>query len=275
MKTDELMDRLKRHYIKPGEVMPGGVFLSEVTLGGAGGPRADAIYIGFTSTRGKIMYGFEVKTSRRDWCSEMDNPEKAEAWASQCHAWYLVVGDSSIVREGELPPDWGLMVPGQSTTRMKVVTKPTIHRDRQPSWSAFRAVVTRQDSLRAAETMRMQQAAREAAYRDLNRRVEQAVQVRLRSQPDVEVLRSRLKAIQDALDVTVSEEGHIHRRDRTVPLESLQKAGRMALAHRDLARAIERITAPYVTPLGSAQTLLKELSGALEALKQAATDHPA
>lgn len=35
----ELLERLKRHYIKPGDLMPGGAFLPEVVLGSR---RADA-----------------------------------------------------------------------------------------------------------------------------------------------------------------------------------------------------------------------------------------
>lgn len=62
------------------------------------------------SSRTPTLIGHEVKVSRSDWLHEMKQPEKAEAWKQFCHEWFLVVSDLSIVRDGELPADWGLMV---------------------------------------------------------------------------------------------------------------------------------------------------------------------
>ncbi len=60
--------------------------------------------------RTPTLIGHEVKVSRADWLHELKQPEKAEAWKRFCHEWYLVVSDAAIVREGELPDGWGLMV---------------------------------------------------------------------------------------------------------------------------------------------------------------------
>jgi len=160
MSTRELTDRLRRHYIKPGEALPGGVFLPEVTLGSR---RADALYIGFTSTRGRHLIGHEVKVSRADWMHELDQAHKAEEWERECHAWYVVAPSTDIVRPEELPPGWGLMVVLPTTrTRLHIVVKAEHHPERQPSWRAVHELLKKQDTLRAAGI----EEARKKAYQD-------------------------------------------------------------------------------------------------------------
>lgn len=166
--TADLLEALRRHYIPP-MPMPGGMFLPEVTMERAGGQRVDALYVGFTSTRGHYLVGHELKVSRADWLHELAQPEKAEAWASQCHAFYLVVPDPAIVRDGELPPDWGLMKPGRSKTRMDILVKAAIHSDRTPSWTTTHSI------LKKADTERLQLIA-DARQKEHNALQEQLVQ---------------------------------------------------------------------------------------------------
>jgi hypothetical protein len=61
-----------------------------------------------------------VKVSRSDWLTELRDPEKAEAFRPYMHYWWLVVSDASIVRDGELPEGWGLIVKSGSVLRAKV-----------------------------------------------------------------------------------------------------------------------------------------------------------
>lgn len=168
--TAELLARLQRHYIKPGELMPGGMFLPEVTLDGR---RADALYVGFFASRGKFLVGHELKVSRADWLHELASPEKAETWFRECHSWYLVAAHESIVHEGELPPGWGLMVPGPSKTRMKVLVKAEQRPDTSPSWAATHAIVQRVDSLRMDAIVAAREKAREDAAAEVDKQVEQ------------------------------------------------------------------------------------------------------
>lgn len=147
--TADLLARLRRHYIKPGAPLPGGVFLPEVGWNGAVHPgRADALYVGLTGSSGRLLVGHEIKVSRADWLRELAKPGKADAWADQCHEWWIVTLPG-VIQDGELPDGWGLMLPGTSRTRMKVVTAARRHADRTPSWDAMRSIVSRQDSLRA------------------------------------------------------------------------------------------------------------------------------
>lgn len=71
---------------------------------------ADAVAIGIWPSRGYTIEGVEIKVSRSDWLSELKNPKKADEIAKYCDRWWVAVGDDSIVKEGELPPTWGLLV---------------------------------------------------------------------------------------------------------------------------------------------------------------------
>jgi hypothetical protein len=201
-----LLALLQRHYIKPGLNMPGGVFLPEVGQNGGwgAGSRCDAIYAGFTSSSGRILVGHELKISRSDWLNELSKPGKADAWADECHEWWLVVSDPAIVHEHELPAGWGLMSPGTRTkTRMTVHAKaarkdPATHR---PSWDAVRSVLARQDTLRAQAIEAAGNKARQDAWVDVDRRVQDGIALGLkqRGTPDAAELTDKLKRIEDAL----------------------------------------------------------------------------
>lgn len=120
-----MMQLLQRHFIKPGEELPGGVFLTEVPAPHAS-RRADALYIGFTGSRGHHINAFEIKATRADWLTELNDPTKAEAWWKHCHKFWLVC-PRGTVKLGELPDGWGLMHPGKSKVRMDIEVQPTIH----------------------------------------------------------------------------------------------------------------------------------------------------
>lgn len=70
----------------------------------------DAIAIGTWPSRGMLLDAYEIKISRSDWLRELKNPAKAEAFAGLVDRFWLVVADASIVKDGELPEGWGLLV---------------------------------------------------------------------------------------------------------------------------------------------------------------------
>jgi hypothetical protein len=159
--TKDLLARLHRHYIKPGP-MPGGIFIPECGINGGAQTRADALYVGFTSTSGRLLVGHELKVSRADWRRELDQSGKADFWADNCHQWVIVAPGPEIVPKEEVPHGWGLMYPNaRTTTRMDIVIKPTTHADRQPEWNAVRSIMARLDTLRAQHDAEVQQKARE------------------------------------------------------------------------------------------------------------------
>lgn len=153
MSTLELTERLKRHYVgdpaKP--EWNGGIFIAEVGINGYGQQRrCDAIYAGFTSASGRLLVGHEVKVSRSDWLAELKKVGKADFWHDNCHQWWLVVADQSIVHDGELPEGWGLMVPGGNGKGIKKITAARTRADVEPSWTAMRSILSRFDTERVA-----------------------------------------------------------------------------------------------------------------------------
>jgi hypothetical protein len=82
---------------------------------------ADCVAMGLWPSRGLHLSGIEIKVSRSDWQNELRRPSKAEAIAKYCDFWWLAFGDAAIVRDGELPENWGLMVMGRG--HIKVVKR--------------------------------------------------------------------------------------------------------------------------------------------------------
>lgn len=101
--------------------LPAYITLEEVrdATGFDGNRTADAMAISLYRSRGKALYGFEMKISRSDWLKELRQPEKAESIMRYCNYWALVVPDKAIVKNGELPPSWGMYVAQKS--RLKCV----------------------------------------------------------------------------------------------------------------------------------------------------------
>jgi len=203
--SGEMIERLRRHYIKPGDPFAGGAFLTEVALGDR---RADALYVGFASSRGEHLIGHEVKVSRSDWLHELDQPEKAEKWATECHAWYVVAPSTAIVHVAEVPHGWGLMVPNSRTrTRLDIVKAAEIHLDRRPSWAATHAIIKKQDTIRAqlvGEESRKVDAKHRGAILRLEQRVRELEAAAL---TDQRAARGAL-AIEEALGAKVSAPGY-------------------------------------------------------------------
>lgn len=78
------------------------------------------LWTGMGLGRGPKLHGHEVKVSRSDWLTEMKDPAKAESFYRYCDFWWLVVSDKAIVRDGELPEGWGLLVAHGRSVRVAV-----------------------------------------------------------------------------------------------------------------------------------------------------------
>ncbi|MCP9209626.1 hypothetical protein [Streptomyces cucumeris] len=128
MTTQELNDLLHAHYIRPADRVDlagaGAVYLTEVTAPGST-RRADAVHIGLWHSRGAGRIDVcELKTSRADFRRELDNPAKAEAWWPYSTTFSIVAPTADVAPPEELPPGWGLMVPGSRGRRFKTLVKP-------------------------------------------------------------------------------------------------------------------------------------------------------
>lgn len=118
LKTRDVRHLLKR-YFEP----PSFAFLEEVRNQTGWGPEeryADVVAMSLWPSRGLEIHGVEIKVSRGDWLKELKTPEKSEPIQRYCDRWWIAVGDALIVKEGELPPTWGLLIPSPRGAKMRV-----------------------------------------------------------------------------------------------------------------------------------------------------------
>ena len=269
LSSRELLALLQRHYIKPSQPLPGGVFIPECGWNG-GQPtpsRCDALYVGFTTTSGRLLVGHELKVSRADWLNELNQPGKADPWADECHQWWLVVADPAIVHDGELPAGWGLMSPGKSKTRMTVHTKADTKQHHHPSWTAVRAIIARQDTLRAQAIADIRHRAAEEARAEANKNME--AKLAFQRGPDTVELQRRLTALEEALGCNIDWQ-HNDSFGQSIDLENLAEIAAVARAHRDLKRAVDTIVGRYTNPVEHTRRSLDNLDKRLQELKQVA-----
>ena len=117
MNTPEVEKLLRERYAAPAFA-----FLEQVpNATGMNTSRfCDALAMSLWPSRGIHLSGFEIKVSRTDWLKELKDPSKAEEICGFCDYWWIVAGSPDIVREGELPSTWGLLVTDAGTLKEKV-----------------------------------------------------------------------------------------------------------------------------------------------------------
>lgn len=99
-------------------------------------------------SRGLEVLGFEIKARRGDWTKELRDPSKSAPIQKYCDRWWVVAGGRNIVKPGELPPTWGLMVVhGGNGKRRLVCTQEAPKLDPKPLDKPFLLAMLR----RAAE----------------------------------------------------------------------------------------------------------------------------
>jgi len=134
---------------------------------------ADAIAVNLWQSRGYAIHGFEIKTERGDWLRELKQPEKAEPFYNYCDYWW-VVAPKGIVKEDELPPNWGLLEAGVS--RMKIsVDAPKL--TPSPITRAFFASLIRQGRKALdATALRMQQDVISKKHEEAEQRIQREIE---------------------------------------------------------------------------------------------------
>jgi hypothetical protein len=106
-----MLDALRRHYDTGGAARRY-VVAEQVKSDGWWSARrtADFMAIDLWKTGRYEIHGHEIKVSRADWLRELKDPSKAAEFGEHVNRWWIVVPDPSIIRDGELPVSWGLMV---------------------------------------------------------------------------------------------------------------------------------------------------------------------
>lgn len=277
--TVELLARLQRHYIDPTRDTPGGVFITEVGSNGSAAiaTRCDALYIGFTTASQRILVGHELKVSRSDWLAEIGRKTgKADAWADQCHQWYVVVPDPAIVRDDELPDGWGLMTPGRGN-RMTVHTRATIKTDRTPSWDAVRSIFARYDTLRAQALIAGDADRMAKAHEKARKEAAQAFQRRLDAQrgPEAATVAKQIIALEEALGAPIDwDSDEQPPRSGHIGFQALRDIAALVKAYGSVTSAAQVVTSRYRNPITHVRGVADALAAALDEVAAVALGDP-
>lgn len=121
--SDDVLALLRRHYLPEGRP-PGGLFAPEIQSPD-GRRRADLLWVptSMAGRRSDNIIGHEIKVSRSDVISELNDPTKADSWAQFCTRWWLVVPSADLIEGLSIPDMWGVMAPpsGRRTRSMTIV----------------------------------------------------------------------------------------------------------------------------------------------------------
>lgn len=127
MTARDVLDVLRWRYAQRSGNGPAWAFIPGVRNGagwggatGYGGLRVcDALALSLYQSKRFALVGHEIKVSRADWLRELKDPSKADAFRRYCERWWLVAPDG-VVRPGELPEGWGLLVVKEGVARQRV-----------------------------------------------------------------------------------------------------------------------------------------------------------
>lgn len=174
--------------------------MEEVAPSTGGGTRyADAIAVNLWKSRGHAIHGFEIKVSRADWLRELKAPEKAEPLYRFCNHWW-VVAPRGVVQDGELPSNWGLYELRESGLSVGVQAPRLTP---EPITIGFFASLMRRGHEQIHEIAAiMQRAAVEAAYGDIDKRVQREVTDRTR---ELTRLREHIATFEQQTGLTFSQ----------------------------------------------------------------------
>ncbi len=238
MNATELRDRLKRHYIKPGQDLPGGTFLPEVQSPAAR-RRCDAVYVGFTRSRGMYIGGHEIKVSRSDWLHELDQVDKAEWWFRHTDMWWLVVPDLTIAKPEELPPGWGMMTVNPRTKiRLDIVVQAEV-REAEVDFTLLLELLKKEDTLRAEDRKTELKYRRESIRNGIAKALAEQEE-----RPEREALQT-LNRLQDITGIHFTGGNWKGKDGKELPWVSLERAGEalktFCLPHAERLRKLDEL----------------------------------
>lgn len=233
-----LLAALRDHYIKPGDDWSGGVLLTEVQSP-TSLRRADAVYLGFTSSRGYCIDVCELKVSKADFRRELDDPSKAEAWWPHSTRWWIVSPHPSVTPPEELPDGWGLMCPNPRGRRFKVVRQPEV-REPRVDLGLLITLAKKLDNMRDLAVRQAVQEAQQQFYV-----AEEKLRRELRSTSDP-ATRERLRLLgelEEAAGITLAD-WTFYNKEEATPQQfgrALRRLIKVGQSEEDAARQAERL----------------------------------
>lgn len=224
----------------------------------------DALAMSLWPSRGLEIHGHEIKVSRADWLRELKDPAKAEAFARHVDRWWLVVSDATIVKDGELPPTWGLMVAtGRGlVVRVQAPELPATDAPWMPRsfLAALLRSATRTQDVTPAEVQAAVSAARETWDAQHAENIERWRESRERWRESRDSLRARIRSFEEASGLSLSswsdrDDGEAARIGAAVRLvlDGEVNVGRYENRIRNLAGQAERLAQELRAAVGEAE----------------------
>jgi hypothetical protein len=125
--AEQVGDRLKARVLGPEGQGAKAFLFPEIEIETS---RADYLSLELWRSRGDLIQGYEVKTDRGDWLSELQRPQKADPIVAKCDHFWLVTCEG-VLQPNELPENWGLLMM-KGLRRHLVVEKPAPKLQRDP-----------------------------------------------------------------------------------------------------------------------------------------------
>ncbi len=152
-------------------------------------------------SRGLGLTGFEIKTDRSDWLREKVNPEKADEIGALCDYWYLVVSDTGMIKDGELPETWGLMA--ANGKGLKTIREAEKNSHPKELTRAFLAAILRRAEAESASKAEIQNAVEKAVAEQEEKFNERITRELERSRPALHDLKEEVAAFEEASGIKI------------------------------------------------------------------------
>lgn len=197
-----LADALADHFVDPKDPTSG-VVLREVTAPNSS-RRIDLLAVSLWSSRGYGIDAVEIKVDRADFQREIQNPAKAEPWWRCSNRFWIAAPSTSIANPAELPPGWGLLVPGKGR-RFKIEVK-AAERSLEVGMPLFTAILGRAVNAADAEYRRRLDRYRDQAHRDQQAKIEQLrEEFAAKGDPGIRGALNTMREVEKAAGLAISE----------------------------------------------------------------------
>lgn len=190
---------------------------------------ADAVAMGLWPSRGLEVHGIEIKVSRADWLRELRDPEKSAAVQRYCDRWWLAVSDAEIVRDGELPSTWGLLVLQKGGKLITKVEAPAL--TAEPLSRGFVAAMVRAFSEDVTPTKEVTRIVNERVAEGVAHRVGIEEQYRKNAERERDEYLRQIQAFHDVSGVYI---------DRWIGAAKIGEAVRVVMSDPTLERSLSR-----------------------------------
>lgn len=184
-------------------------FFTELRIGTGFGKdkeqRLDAWAINFFTGKRNVTVGYEIKTSKSDFISEIKKPKKRRAGLRLSNEFYFVV-PKGLIKIEDVPPECGLIEVNEDGFLEKTIDAP-YRDDAIPTWLFVASIARRLDSDRQAE-FRKEQASKiynAAASIILDRYIDKWTKYHIGSREVPDKILEELKQIKEEINLLIKE----------------------------------------------------------------------